>query len=223
MSVIVPAYDEGGNIEDVVREAAGALARLRIESGEIVLVDDGSRDGTRAIMNRLASEQPGVRVVGHDTNRGLGAAIRTGLDAARGDVLLWVPGDGQYAVADLLQGLPLVASAGVVIGLRHTRGDLARGVISRGFHALIAMLFRFDASRMSGLFMIRRSMLERLGPRSTDVFLNYEIPLLCVRNGYPVAHVDVRVRPRRTGASKVVNARTIGRILWEMLRFRARA
>ena len=222
VSLVVPAYDESGSIEATVREAAAALTRLGGDDWEIVVVDDGSRDGTGAILERLGRELTAVRMVTHDVNRGLGTAIRTGLDAARGDILLWVPGDGQYAVDDLLRGLPRLDSAGVVIGLRSARGDVARGIVSRCFHGLIFLFFRFDASRMSGLFMIRRTVFDRLRPRSTDVFLNYEIPLLCVRHGDRVESLDVTLRPRRMGVSKVVTARTIGRILWEMVRFRVR-
>jgi glycosyltransferase involved in cell wall biosynthesis len=222
VSLIVPACDESGSIEGTVREAVAAFARHGIERQEIVLVDDGSRDDTRAVMDRLGRELPTVRVVTHDVNRGLGAAIRTGLSAAHGDILLWVPGDGQYAVNDLLHGLSLLDSGGVVIGLRRARGDVARGLVSRCFHGLIFLFFRFDASRMSGLFMIRRAVFERLRPQSGDVFLNYEIPLLCVRHGLRVEPLDVTLHPRRSGVSKVVNARTIGRILWEMARFRLR-
>jgi dolichol-phosphate mannosyltransferase len=220
VSVVVPAYDEGASIEGVVREAHDALAGHGIGRYEIVLVDDGSRDDTAAVMHRMREALPGVRVIGHEENRGLGAAIRTGLTAAVGEVLLWVPGDGQYAVRDLLPGLSKLDTADLVVGLRHTRGDPARGVISRCFHALILLLFRFDASRMSGLFIIRKDVLEQLRPRSIDVFLNYEIPLLCVHRGRPVAFITLPVRPRQAGVSKVVNARTIGRILWEMGRLR---
>ncbi len=221
VSVVVPAYDESGSIEGVVREAHDALGRHDIGRYEIVLVDDGSRDDTLALMQRMRETLPGVRVIAHQENRGLGAAIRTGLAAASGDVLLWVPGDGQYAVHDLLPGVSMLDVADMVVGLRHTRGDPARGVISRCFHALILLLFRFDASRMSGLFIIRKDVFNQLKPRSTDVFLNYELPLLCVQRGRPLEFITIPVRPRQAGASKVVNARTIGRILWEMMRLRA--
>jgi glycosyltransferase involved in cell wall biosynthesis len=220
VSIVIPAYNEEGNIVTVVREAAAALQRRGISEAEILLIDDGSRDGTGAAMRAVQDQLHGVRVIQHPVNRGLGAAIRTGLEASAGEAVFWVPGDGQYAVDEVLAALPLLSDAEVVVGLRSARGDVARGVISRCFHALILLLFRFDASRMSGIFVIRRSTLAQLQPRSADVFLNYEIPLLCIGSGYRLAQVDVSVRPRASGVSKVVNTRTIGRILWDMLCFR---
>ena len=222
VSLVIPAFDESGTIEAVVKEAVNTFQRRHQARWEIIIVDDGSGDGTGGIVDGLARELPDVRVIHHESNRGLGAAIRTGIEAASGDILSWIPGDGQYGTDDLLRGLARLDDAGVVIGLRSARGDVTRGVISRCFHGLIYLFFTFDASRMSGLFMIRRAVLEGIRPASRDVFLNYEIPLLCVRHGYRVEQIDVTLRPRRTGVSKVVNVRTIGRILIEMVRFRLR-
>src|SRR5262245_49326646 len=99
VSVVVPVYDEEKNLEQVVRDLTTELAGYRYE---IIIIDDGSKDGTPVLADRLAAEDPQhVRVIHYATNRGGGAATRTGLSAATNDLVMMVPGDGQFVTADL--------------------------------------------------------------------------------------------------------------------------
>ena len=100
LSWFFPAHDEAQNIEPLVEEALRELPRLA-ERFEIICVDDGSRDGTGAIADRLAAEHPGVvRVVHHPVNRGYGAALRSGFGAARYPLVCFTDGDRQFRVAE---------------------------------------------------------------------------------------------------------------------------
>jgi glycosyltransferase involved in cell wall biosynthesis len=99
LSYFFPAHDEAENIEGLVDEALRALPAMA-EVFEVIAVDDGSRDGTTAIADRLAAQHPGVvRVVHHPVNRGYGAALRSGFAAARFDHLAFTDGDRQFRVA----------------------------------------------------------------------------------------------------------------------------
>jgi dolichol-phosphate mannosyltransferase len=126
LSYFFPAHNEEANLEPLVGEALLDLPRLA-ERFEIVIVDDGSRDETPAIADRLAAQQPGlVRVVHHATNLGYGEALRSGFSAARFDLIGFTDGDRQFRVADL--GLLLTRLAqddlpDVVAGYRQKRAD----------------------------------------------------------------------------------------------------
>src|ERR687885_3058023 len=100
LSLVLPAHDEEANLEPVVRAALAALPGI-VREFEIVVVDDGSRDATPAIADRLATEDARVRVVHHPRNRGYGAALRSGFAAARGDRIAFMDADPQFDVRDL--------------------------------------------------------------------------------------------------------------------------
>src|SRR6187549_3589679 len=93
LSLILPAYNEAGGIAAAVAEADAALAAFRSDY-EILVVDDGSRDGTSDVVASLSN--PRVRLLRHETNRGYGAALRTGFEAARGDLVAFTDADGQF-------------------------------------------------------------------------------------------------------------------------------
>ena len=96
-SVVVPVHDEEGNVGPLAREIAQAFAG---QSYEMIFIDDRSRDGTRAALNALKSELPALRVLSHEKNSGQSRAVRTGVLAARGDIVVTLDGDGQNDPAD---------------------------------------------------------------------------------------------------------------------------
>ena len=98
ISVVVPVFDEEGAAPDLAREIAAAFAGRRYE---MVFVDDRSRDGTVAALTALKSEIPQLRILTHRANSGQSRAIRTGILAARGDIIVTLDGDGQNDPADL--------------------------------------------------------------------------------------------------------------------------
>ena len=129
LSVIIPVYNEAETIADVV-----ARVRATELPVEMILVDDGSTDGSGEVLRQLA-EQPDCRVVFHERNQGKGAALKTGLAAARGDVIVIQDADMEYDPRNfrlLLQPI-LEAEADVVYGSRFLRDDRRlSGPSSRG-------------------------------------------------------------------------------------------
>lgn len=220
LSIVIPAFNEGANIAHVIRAAESVLAGLTLTSYELLVVDDGSSDDTPAVAATLAEASPAIRLLRHDRNRGLGAALRTGFAAAIGEIITWIPGDGQFDLGEVLAGLPQMESRDIVVALRQGRKEITRSFISTCYHGLIRFLFRFEATDMCGIYLIRRSVLEELQPRSNDIFLNLEIPLSCVRLGKPLGTIVVTVKPRLSGVSKVTNIRTLALNLFELFRYR---
>jgi dolichol-phosphate mannosyltransferase len=220
VSVVVPCFNEAECVEPVARGALAALEKWSPARFELVLVDDGSTDGTRAAMERVAGSCASVRLVSHETNQGLGAALRTGFAACTGSVVTWIPGDGQFDLPSVLAGLPLLPAHDIVVALRQGRKDPIRGLITLGFHGLTRLLFGFDPTDMCGIYIVKRDVLIGLQPRSRDIFLNLEIPILCARQGRSVGHITLAIHPRLSGRSKVASVRTFVKNFWEMLRFR---
>ncbi|MBN9024932.1 MULTISPECIES: glycosyltransferase family 2 protein [Kaistia] len=202
VSVVIPCKNEAENLPELIGEIAAALAGRNFE---IIVVDDGSTDATPAVIRDLMRDRPWLRSMRDTRSSGQSAAVRTGLLAARGDVVLTIDGDGQNnpefmpAMLDALeQGGPRTA---LVAGQRLKRTDSgAKRMASRFANRLRGSILK-DGTRDSGcgLKAVRR-----------EVFLLFPyfdgwhryLPALTIREGYKVAHVDVVDRNRRHGTSK---------------------
>ena len=210
ISVVVPVYDEEGAAPALAREIAAAFAG---RSFEIVFVDDASKDGTKAALKALSAEIPQLRVLGHRRNSGQSRAIRSGVLAARGAVIVTLDGDGQNDPADgpalvdaLLAGPPQLAMVG---GERVKRQDsAAKKLASRIGNGVRKRLLRDTANDTGcGLKAIRREAFLRLP--YFDHIHRY-LPALMLREGYEVAFRPVNHRHRQTGRSKYTN---LGRLM----------
>src|SRR5260370_41313374 len=123
LSVVLPAFNEEANVEAVVRKCAAYL-ETRVPEYELLVVNDGSRDRTGEILDRLVQEFPRLRPLHHPQNRGYGAALRTGFDAAVKRFVFYMAGDGQFDIHHLDLLLPLAtADDHIVTGYRIERRD----------------------------------------------------------------------------------------------------
>src|ERR1700722_12590348 len=133
LSLVLPACNEEAGLRQAIAEADEALARLCSEY-EILVIDDGSRDGTAAVAAAEAVNRPHVRLLRHQSNRGYGAALRTGFEAARFDLVAFTDADCQFHLDDLALLLPHADTAPVVVGYRVDRQDpFRRRFLSRGY------------------------------------------------------------------------------------------
>lgn len=210
ISVVVPVFDEEGAAPALAREIAAAFAGRAFE---IVFVDDASRDATRAVLLALRGEIPQLRVVGHRRNAGQSRAVRTGVLAARGAIIVTLDGDGQNDPADgpmlvdaLAAGPPGLALVG---GERVKRQDSrAKKIASRIGNGVRRRLLNDTANDTGcGLKAMRREAFLRLP--YFDHIHRY-LPALMLREGYEVAFRPVNHRHRQTGRSKYTN---LGRLM----------
>jgi glycosyltransferase involved in cell wall biosynthesis len=208
----VMAYDEAANLEAVVREIEGVLATLPDPgSHELLIVDDGSRDDTGPLADRLAAELPRVRVIHHQVNRGLGGVYRTGFEHAARDLISFFPADGQFPATILQTFHPLMAERDLVLGYLPQRqsSPLAKG-LSVAEKVLYRLLFG-PMPRYQGVFMVRREVLRQLTLRTEGRGWGVvmEMVLRIHRGPWRVESVPTTLRPRLSGQSKVNNPRTI--------------
>jgi dolichol-phosphate mannosyltransferase len=210
VSVVVPVFDEEGAAPALAREIAAAFAGRNFE---MVFVDDASRDGTRAALKALQAEIPQLRVLGHRKNSGQSRAIRSGILAARGGIILTLDGDGQNDPADgptlvdvLADGPPELALVG---GERVKRQDSqAKKIASKVGNGVRKRLLKDTANDTGcGLKAFRREAFLRLP--YFDHIHRY-LPALMIREGYTTEFRPVNHRHRQTGQSKYTN---LGR-LW---------
>ncbi len=204
VSLVMPAYNEEAGIELVVAEAHEALASLTHDH-EILVVDDGSDDATAQRAREMAALRPTVRLIRHATNRGYGAALRTGFDAARYPLVAFTDADGQFYLDDLERLLPLCGRYPVVVGRRVDRQDpWRRRFFSWGYNRLVRLFLGTGVRDCDcALKVFRRDVLASLRPKTDGFLVNAEMLCRANRLGLAVAEVGVRHRPRRRGASKV--------------------
>lgn len=223
LSVIVLAYDEAENVPAVLAELVAWL-RAHEPRAEIVLVDDGSRDGTAEVAARALEGFP-HRIVRHEINRGIGAALKTGVRAAGGEWITFLPADGQIEPAAI--GTLRAAAGGVdlVLSVYADRDDgLDRKVLSFGVRALIRAVHGV-ALESDGPYLVRRRLFDPDDLPPDTFFLNFELPIRALAAGIPHRVVTIRCRPRRAGTSKSTGfARVAGvaRDLIDLRRRRAR-
>jgi glycosyltransferase involved in cell wall biosynthesis len=205
LSYFFPAHNEAPNVEGLVEEALGTLPSLA-ETFEIVVVDDGSKDETGAIADRLAAAHPGVvRAVHHPTNLGYGEALRSGFRAARYELIAFTDGDRQFRVADLGRLLDRLAAPdrpAAVVGFRLRRADPP-------IRTLYARLYRLANRIWFGLRVrdvdcackvFRREALADVAVESGGAFFSAELLIKLVARGRRIAEVGVPHHPRRAGS-----------------------
>ncbi len=210
ISVLVMAYNEAGNLEPVVRELVDELRRLG-QPWELAIIDDGSTDGTASLADTLSTDIPGVRVLHHETNQGLGGVYRTGFAAALGRYVTFFPADGEFPAAIIGQFLPLMDNADMVLGyLNEPDISLLSRILAWGERVLYRLLFG-SLPRFQGVLMFRRSLLDTVPLTSTGRAWTVlmELILRTHRAGYRMLSVPTELRPRMSGESKVNNVRTV--------------
>lgn len=203
-SLVIPAYNEAAGIRQAIAEADEALRALT-RRYEILIVDDGSQDGTADVVAECAAQLPTLRLLRHPRNRGYGAALRTGFAAARHALVGFTDADCQFFLADLAGLLERAEQFPVVVGYRVGRQDpTRRRFLSWGYNTLVRILLGTGVRDCDcALKVFRREALLQLLPESTNFFVNTEMLSRARRLRLPVAEVAVRHRPRRHGQSKV--------------------
>ena len=230
LSYFFPAHDEAENIEALVEEALAELPGLA-ERFEIIAVDDGSTDGTAEVADRLADAHPDVvRVVHHRVNRGYGAAVRSGLGAARYPVVCFTDGDRQFRVADLARLLARLGRAGdeggpdVVAGFRIKRADPAlRLAYARIYRACLRLFFGLDVRDPDcACKLFRREALEGISAESGGAFLSAELLIKIEARRRTIAEEGVPHYPRTAGQASGADPRVVARAVRDFWALRIR-
>ena len=222
LSVIVPVYDERNTLQEIVRRMRAVELPVDLE---VVIVDDGSTDGTRKILPQL--EDSTVRVLLHPENRGKGAAIRTGLEAVTGDLVLIQDADLEYDPEDWPRLLHPVlrGKATVVYGSRFTgerRNMLFWHWVGNRFLSLVTnVLYNTTLSDMETCYkLVDRSLMDDLALRADKFDLEPEITAKILRRGVRIYEVPISYAGREFHEGKKITWRDGFSALWTLVKFR---
>lgn len=219
LSVVLPAHNEEANIEFVVRRCLEVLPRL-VQDFEIVVVDDGSRDATPQIVDRLAAEDSRVIALHHEVNRGYGDALMTGFAHTRGDYVMFMDSDRQFDIADLERLLPYVGRYDIVAGYRIRRRDPPlRLLYARIFNLAVRLFFDLRLRDVDCAFKVfRGDLLRGIHLEFGGALINTEILAKARRQGATLTEVGVHHYPRLVGKQSGGTFRVIFRAMRNFLR-----
>lgn len=221
VSIVIPAYNEVESLEAAIAEASAALET--VGDWEIVVVDDGSTDGTDALARSLASDR--VKVEVHPENRGKGAALRTGVAASRAPVVGFTDADRPFDMEALVRAYHRLVEtdADLVAGFRTNRErySLRRRIYSGTYNRLVRALLGVPLDDVGfALKLMRRETFEAARLQSDGGFADVELIARAYRAGAKIERVGVEFTPREHGVSKMAGAASVAGILRDMALFR---
>jgi dolichol-phosphate mannosyltransferase len=236
LSIVVPCYNEADNVGKVEGELLPVADGLAGDASvEVIFVDDGSRDQTwerlHEMADRRGSRPAVIRFERHAANRGLGAAIRTGLNASRGDVVVTTDSDGTYRFAEIPELLACLKPDVDIVTASpyHPQGGVAgvpgyRLLLSRGSSAIYRLLVSPRIHTYTALFRAyRRPVVEQVSFSADGFLAGTELLVKAMLKGFRVAEYPSVLRSRVYGVSKARLARTIRSHLgfqWQILLYR---
>lgn len=223
LSLVVFAYNEASNVPAVLGDILGWLEG-RGAPFQLLFVDDGSNDGTGEAARGVMAGRPQGQVLRHERNRGIGAALKTGVRAATLPWVTFLPCDGQIAPQSLERLLDVAETGGadVVFSVYENRDDgWHRTVMSAGIRGLIRGMFRVEM-RSDGPYLFRRELFDPDLLIPDTFFLNFEFPIRALRQGLRHAVVSIPCAPRRSGHSKSTGLRRVAGVARDLVSLRLR-
>ena len=221
ISAVLPAYNEEKVIADSVATMVATLEDLT-DDYEVIVVNDGSRDATREIVEAISAQNPRVRCVSHDVNRGYGAALGTGFAAATKELIFLTDGDKQFDAHEVVDFLPHVKDAELVIGYRSPRMDpFMRRLNGWGWNLVVRLLFGYVARDVDCAFkLFRRSVLDTVHVESIGATFSAEFLIKARRSGCRIKELRATHFPRRAGRATGAKPSVILRAFRELIRLR---
>ena len=222
LSVIIPVYNEVGNIEEILKRVKATQ-----KASEIIVVDDGSQDGTRDILKNLDGKE-NVRVILHEKNQGKGAAVRTGMDAAQGEIMLIQDADLEYDPRDyatLLQPLE-EGIADVVYGSRFLGGPRR---VAMYWHMVANKLLTFMTNILyntilsdmeTGYKVFRRKVVDGMKIRAKRFDFEPEFTAKVLKRHYRIYEVAISFNPRDYSQGKKIKLKDAFEAVWTLLKYR---
>lgn len=221
LTVFFPCYNEEANVEATTLAALKTCRRLGIDY-EIIIVNDGSKDRTAEIADRLAKEHPGVRAVHNRPNRGYGGALQRGFREATKDWIFYTDGDGQFDFEEIDLLFPLLDRHDIASAYRIDRKDpLIRKVNAFCWSLLVNTLFRIGLRDIDCAFKIYpKRFIDQIEMKSQGALIDTEMLARARRLGYTIGQVGVHHYPRTAGQQTGANIKVIARAFKELLKLR---
>lgn len=210
ISILMPALNEEKNIQASIQSVLDAFAQLKI-NGEIVVINDGSRDRTAQKVEEKQKDYKNIKLVSHTKNRGVGASYWTGLKAAEGEIITWIPADGEASCYESLRYLPLMDHVDLVVPYifnRQVRG-VWRNILSRIYKRIINLTFGTLLNYTNGATIYRKCVLDGMELKTKGFFFQVEMLMKSLQAGYLFAEVPCSLNRRISGRSKALTLRSL--------------
>jgi glycosyltransferase involved in cell wall biosynthesis len=219
ISVFFPCYNEQDNIGRVVERAVEVCEEVGADY-EIILVNDGSADETGVRADAIAAGNSRVRVVHHPQNMGYGAALQSGIRAAKKELVFFTDGDGQFDIGEINLLLPLIEQNDIVCGYRLDRKDpFMRKLNGWMWTRLVNLLFGMNIRDIDCAFkLFRAKVFEGMKMSSAGALISAEILARATRRGCRIAEVGVHHYPRTAGKQTGAKLRVILRAFKELFK-----
>ncbi|HVB61404.1 MAG TPA: glycosyltransferase family 2 protein [Ktedonobacteraceae bacterium] len=220
LSIVLPAHNEEVAIGETVQNILEAIATWTPEF-EVIVVNDGSQDGTRAIVEEIAAAHPQVRLINHEVNQGYGAALVSGFEASTKSLVFFMDSDGQFDIHDLKQFFSYIDTYDAVLGYRVNRQDTwMRKLNAWGWKMLVRLVFGVRARDIDCAFKLYRGQFFRDYRLETrGAMINTEILYKFTRAGYTYTQLGVRHLPRHGGKATGAKPAVILRAFKEMFSY----
>ncbi len=232
LSIIVPSFNEVESVASVLADMISTLDASELAgSYEIIVVDDGSSDGSWTVIEGLSKTQPMIQSLRSDTNGGMWRAIQIGMHVAKGDLVTYLPADGEITATETIKLAKLAPDADIVVSKRVSTDEEIkqlvrpwyREVLSWGQRTLTRIILGCDISNAEGIFLLRWNVFKEfaLAPRNDNI-LFLELLARGLKGGYRVAETEMFYTIRRGGRSKTVNLKYIIGTLADLVKLRVR-
>ena len=217
LSLVFPAFNEAENLPALLESAISIGEGLGVDF-EIVIVDDGSQDRSADLLVAASERDARVRAVHHAANQGYGAALRSGLREAEGELVFFSDADLQFDLAEIRHLLEFATDFDIVAGYRAPRRDpWIRRAIARIWGGLVRVLFDLPIRDVDCAFKVfRREVLDAIPIESIGAFVNTEILARARAAGFAIKQIPVTHRPRRSGRQTGAHPRVILRAIVEL-------
>ena len=204
ISIILPAFNEEKNIKSAVEDIENFI-KILTENYEIIIVNDGSIDDTKIILEKMSGDNKNIKIINFETNKGYGSALRAGFNSAKFEYLFFTDSDRQFDISNIWYMLPYMNDFDIVIGYRIKRNDsLKRIIASKGYNLLCKFLFKLNVRDIDCAFkMFNKKILDVIKIEADRFFVNTEILAKACKYQLSIVEIPVLHFPRKVGYSSV--------------------
>lgn len=219
ISAFFPAYNEAENLEALTTKTVETLEKLA-DKWEVIIVDDGSKDNTEEVANKLVETYPGVRYIRHKVNQGYGGAVKTGLKEAKLDWIFFTDGDGQFDVSEMELLVPHSETADFVAGYRIKRQDnFMRSLNAFAWGSMVRTLFGLHGKVRDidcAFKLFKRRVVDDYEFKASGAMISTELLAQSKKIGYTFKEQGVHHYPRTAGVQTGANIKVILRAFKEL-------